>query len=296
MLRKLAAAAITLGAVVLGAVSAAPAFAATTAAPLKDVHWSFEGPFGQYDQAQLQRGFKVYREVCQQCHSLNLISFHNFGEPGGPFWKREYPNANENPYVKAIAAMYKAPDIDTTTGDTIQRTATTADHIPAPYANDIAAKATLGGAPPDMSMLVSARDGGARYIYSLVTANIDPAAKQTTGYAATPACVDLPAGKYYNPYFPGDLSSSLKKGCTEAPVGGIIAMPPPLVAGKVSFDDGTPSTLDQQARDVAAFLQWASDPKMEERKQTGLAVMIYLVLFCGLLYASYRRIWRGVAH
>jgi len=295
MLRKLTAAAITLG-VALAALSAAPSFAATTAAPLKDVHWSFEGPFGQYDQAQLQRGFKVYQEVCQQCHSLNLIAFHNLGEPGGPFWSPKYPNANDNPYVKAIAANYKAPDIDTTTGDQIQRPATTADHIPAPYANDIAAKATLGGAPPDMSMVVAARDGGARYIYSLVTANIDPAAKQTTGYAKTPDCVDLPAGKYYNPYFPGDLSSSLKKGCTEAPPGGIIAMPPPLVAGKVTFDDGTPSTLDQQARDVAAFLQWASDPKMEQRKQMGLAVMIYLVLFSGVLYVSYRRIWRGVAH
>lgn len=297
MLRKLTAAAITFGVVALAAFAAAPALAASTAAPLKDVHWSFEGPFGQYDQAQLQRGFKVYREVCSQCHSLNLIAFHDLGEPGAPFWNPKYPNANDNPYVKAFAAMYKAPDIDTTTGDPIQRPATSADHIPAPYANDTAAKATLGGAPPDMSLLVSARDGGARYIYSLVTANIDPAAKQTTGYAATPPCVDVPPGKFYNPYFPGDLSSSLKKGCSgEAPVGGIIAMTPPLVAGKVSFDDGTPSTLDQQARDVAAFLQWAADPKMEQRKQTGLAVMIYLVLFSGVLYVSYRRIWRGVAH
>lgn len=295
MSRKLAAAIALLG-IAIGGLSAAPALAATTQAPLKDVHWSFEGPFGEYDQAQLQRGFKVYREVCSQCHSLNLIAFHNLGDPGGPFWDPKYPNSNDNPYVKAIAANYKAPDIDTTTGDAIQRPATSADHIPAPYANDTAAKATLGGAPPDMSLLVSARDGGARYIYSLITANIDPAAKQTTGYAATPACLDLPAGKYYDPYFAGDLSSSLKKGCTQAPVGGIIAMPPPLVAGKVTFDDGTPSTLDQEARDVAAFLQWASDPKMEQRKEMGLAVMIYLVLFSGLLYLSYRRIWRNVGH
>src|SRR5215469_13775048 len=175
MLRKLSALAALVGLAV-----AAPSLAATTQAPLKDVQWSFEGPFGQYDQAQLQRGFKVYREVCAQCHALTYIAFHNLGEPGGPYWDPKFPNANENPYVKAFAAMYKTSDIDTTTGDTIQRPATSADHLPPPYPNDIAAKATLGGAPPDMSLVVSARDGGARYIYSLITAEIPPA---TTGKA-----------------------------------------------------------------------------------------------------------------
>src|SRR5215469_9765316 len=121
MLRKLSALAALVGLAV-----AAPALAGTTQAPLKDVRWSFEGPFGQYDQAQLQRGFKVYREVCAQCHSLNLIAFHNLGDPGGPFWSPKFPNSNDNPYVKAIAANFKVPDIDTTTGDTIQRPATTA--------------------------------------------------------------------------------------------------------------------------------------------------------------------------
>jgi len=292
MLRKLTALAVA-----LGFVAAAPALAGTTQAPLKDAHWSFEGPFGQYDQAQLQRGFKVYREVCSQCHSLNLIAFHNLGEPGGPFWSPKFENANDNPYVKAIAAMYKVSDIDPDTGDAVQRAATSADHLPSPYPNDIAAKATLGAAPPDMSLLVSAREGGARYIYSLVTAQIDPTAAAAASYVkSTPACLDVPPGKYYNPYMPGDLSSSLKPGCTGAPVGGIIAMPPPLTAGKVTFDDGTPSTVDQEAKDVAAFLQWAADPKMEERKHMGLAVMIFLVLFTGLLYGSYRRIWRDVPH
>jgi len=268
-----------------GFLAAAPALADTTQAPLKHVAWSFSGPFGQYDQAQLQRGFKVYREVCSSCHSLNLIAFHNLGDPGGPFWNPKYPNPNDNPVVKAIAADYKVDGIDPDTGDPAKRDATTADHVPAPYANDIAARATLGAAPPDMSLLAAAREGGPDYIYSVVT-----------GYAPTPAgVVGGPPGKYYDPYFPGDLSSYWK-GKGDVPVGGFISMPAPLIAGKVTFDDGTPSTLDQQAQDVAAFLNWASDPKMEERKKTGLAVMVYLILFSGLLYASYRRIWRGVAH
>jgi ubiquinol-cytochrome c reductase cytochrome c1 subunit len=291
MLRKLLALAAAAGL----AAAAAPALA-NTQAPLKDVHWSFEGPFGQYDQAQLQRGFKVYREVCSQCHSLKLIAFYDLGEPGGPFWDPKYPNANDNPYVKAIASDFKVPDIDPDTGDTIQRTATPADHMPPPYANDTAAKATLGGAPPDMSLLVKAREGGAQYIYSLITADIDPNLKTAaTSYAPTPAGLTIPAGKYYNPWLSGDLSSAWT-GSGPPPVGGIIAMPPPLMACKVTFDDGTPCTLDQEARDVAAFLQWASDPHMEARKQLGLAVIIYLVLFSGLLYASYRRIWRNVGH
>ncbi len=288
---------LTALAAALGLAFAAPAFAATTQAPLKDVHWSFEGPFGQYDQAQLQRGLKVYREVCSQCHSLNLIAFHNLGDPGGPFWEEKYPNPNDNPYVKAFAQMYQVSDTDTTTGDTVKRPGTTADHFPAPYANDIAAKASLGAAPPDMSLLAAAREGGARYIYSLITADIAPNAAQATGYATTPPCIDVPPGKFYNPYFAGDLSTSMKTGCKAAvPVGGIIAMPPPLTANKVTFDDKTSATVNQEAMDVPAFLQWASDPKMEERKQLGLSVMIFLVVFAGLLYGSYRAIWRDVAH
>jgi ubiquinol-cytochrome c reductase cytochrome c1 subunit len=277
---------------------AVPALAASTQAPLKHVNWSFSGPFGKYDQAQLQRGFKVYKEVCSQCHALKYVAFYDLGAPGGPFWDPKYPNPNDNPYVKAIAGGYKVADIDPDTGDTIQRTATTADHMTPPYANDIAAKATLGGAPPDMSLVEKAREGGPDYIYSLVSANIPPNQTTTpTAYAATPPGVVIPAGKYYNPYLLGDLSTSMAPNWTGAiPVGGIIAMPPPLSAGKVTFDDGTPSTIDQEAKDVAAFLTWASDPKMEERKQTGLAVMVYLLIFSGLLYASYRHIWRNVGH
>ncbi len=285
MLRK----AFALAAAV-GLTLAAPAFAATSQAPLKHIAWSFSGPFGQYDQQQLQRGFKVYHDVCSTCHALNYINFYHLGEPGGPFWDPKYPNANDNPVVKAIAAQYKVMDVDPDSGDTKPRTATTADHIPPPYANDIAAKATLGGAPPDLSRVEKAREGGADYLYSLLT-----------GYPASPPSVlDVPAGKFYNPYFPGDLSSSLtaaaQKQKAEAPAGGIISMPPPLTDDKVTYDDGTRATLDQEAQDVSAFLTWASDPKMEQRKHTGFASLIYLVLFSGLLYGSYRRIWRDVAH
>jgi len=290
MLRKILALAAVLG-VACGGV----AMAESRQEPLKHVHWSFSGPFGMYDQAQLQRGFKVYREVCSQCHSLNLIAFHDLGAPGGPFFNPKYPNPNDNPVVKAIAAEYKVADIDPDTGDPIQRTATTADHPKPPYANDIAARASLGAAPPDMSLLVRAREGGPDYIYSLITADIAPNATTATAYAPTPAGLEVAAGKYYNPWLLGDLSSTWH-GQGEPPPGGIISMPPPLTANKTTFDDGTPSTVDQQAQDVSAFLMWASDPHMEERKQTGLAVLVYLVLFAGLLYASYRRIWRNVAH
>ena len=282
MLRKVFALAAVAGLVVAG-----PVLAATTQKECPAQSWAFSGPFGQYDQEQLQRGFKVYREVCASCHSLNLIAFHHLGQPGGPFWSPKNKTANDNPLVKPIAADFKVPDIDPDTGDPIKRAATTADYIPAPFANEPAARASNGGAlPPDMSLLAAAREGGPNYIYCLVGLGFkDPA----------PAGLDVPPGKFYNPYFPGDLSS-FWHGKGDAPVGGAIGMPPPLSPDRVTFDDGTKATVDQEARDISAFLNWASDPKMEERKKTGLAVMIYLVIFCGLLYASYRRIWRNVSH
>ena len=275
----------------LFALLGAPALADTTQAPLKTPAWSFSGPFGMYDQAQLQRGFKVYTEVCSQCHSLNLVAFHSLGEPGGPFFDPKYKdNPNDNPRVKAIAAGWprQVPDIDSDTGDVIHRPATTADVPTPPFANDAAARASNGGAlPPDMSLLVAAREGGPNYVYSLITS-----------YAPTPAGItNPPAGKYYNPVYPGDLSS-MWSGKGEVPVGGFISMPPPLGATdcKVTFDDGTPCTRDQEAKDIAAFLTWASDPHMDQRKQTGFAVMVYLLGFSFLLYLSFRQIWRNVAH
>ncbi|HZZ86719.1 MAG TPA: cytochrome c1 [Caulobacteraceae bacterium] len=287
MLRKLLALAGLL------ALAASPAFADTTQAPLREPHggWSFSGPIGRYDQAQLQRGFKVYAEVCAQCHSLNLIEFHNLGDPGGPFYNPKYPNPNENPVVKAVAAGWarQVPDIDSDTGDVIHRPATTADVPTPPFPNEAAARASNGGAlPPDMSLLQAAREDGSNYIYSLIT-----------GYAPTPAGIkNPPPGKYYNPVFQGDLSSQWSGDPRKVPVGGFISMPPPLGDKdcKVTFDDGTPCTRDQEAKDIAAFLTWASDPHMDQRKETGIAVMAYLVIFSLLLYLSYRQIWRNVAH
>jgi ubiquinol-cytochrome c reductase cytochrome c1 subunit len=275
----------------LFALAAAPAAVAeTTSAPLLEPGWSFSGPLGMYDQGQLQRGFKVYTEVCSQCHSLNLIQFHNLGDPGGPFYNPKYPNPNDNPVVKAIAAGWarQVPDIDPDTGDPTHRPATTADVPTPPFPNEAAARASNGGAlPPDMSLLAAAREGGPNYIYSLVS----------HGYAPTPAGIkNPPPGKYYNSIYPSDLSSIWSGDPNNVPKGGFIGMPPPLTNCKVTFDDGTPCTVDQEAKDVAAFLTWASDPHMDQRKQTGFAVMIYLIIFSGLLYASYRQIWRNVAH
>jgi ubiquinol-cytochrome c reductase cytochrome c1 subunit len=249
---------------------AGPAFAAGEAKKPADIAFSYEGPFGTYDQAQLQRGYKVYREVCAACHGMNLLAFRNLADRGGPFYDPKYKNANDNPYAKAIAAEAQINDLDSETGDAIKRAGTPADRFPNPYPNVIAAKAGNGGAaPPDLSVMAKARSGGPEYIAALLS-----------GYTAPPADVTLSPGQNYNPYFPG----------------GLIAMAPPLAADLVTFDDGTKSTVKQQATDVAAFLMWAAEPKLEERKQMGAAVLVFLFLFSGLLYASYRRVWRNESH
>ncbi len=263
-----------------------PTLAATTQEEPKAVHWSFEGPLGKFDQAQLQRGYKVYREVCSACHSMNLMSFRNLGQKGGPFYDPEFKNPNDNPYVKSIAKDYQIDDIDSETGDVVKRPGTSADKFPNPFPNEAAARASNGGAlPPDLSDMAKAREGGPAYIYSILT-----------GYEEAPKGMTVPSGKQYNPYMPGDMSGFWSLDPNKVPVGGFIAMPPPLAPDKVSFDDGTKSTVEQQAKDVTAFLTWASDPKTEERKSFGLAAMIYLLIFSGLLYASYRRIWANIAH
>ncbi|RAK60129.1 cytochrome c1 [Phenylobacterium hankyongense] len=265
---------------------AGPSLAATTHEEPKDVHWSFEGPVGKFDTEQLQRGYKVYREVCSACHAMNLMYFRNLGQKGGPFYDPKYPNSNENPYVKSLAKDIQVPDIDSETGDVIHRPATPADKFPSPFPNEPAARASNGGAlPPDLSVIAKAREGGPAYVYSILT-----------GFGPPPKGLTVPPGKYYNPFMPGDLTSFWTGPKDKVPEGGFIAMPPPLAPGKVTFDDGKPSTVAQQADDVAAFLMWAAEPKMEERKQFGLGAMIYLLIFTGLLYASYRRIWRNVAH
>jgi len=264
----------------------APALAAGGAEHPKGVAWTFDGPFGKFDPAQLQRGYKVYREVCAACHSMNLVYFRNLGQPGGPFYDPEYKNPNDNPYVKALAQDIQVNDIDTETGDIVQRPAIPADKFPSPFANDAAAAASNGGAvPPDLSVITKARPGGPDYVYSLLT-----------GYKVPPAGLTVGPAQNYNIYFAGDLAAYWTGDHKHVPKGGFLAMPPQLADGKVTFDDGTPSTVDQQAKDVTAFLHWAAEPKATERKQFGLGAMIYLLIFTVLLYFSYRRVWRNVAH
>ena len=273
-------------ALLAGTLVAGPALSATTQQEPRDVHWSFEGPFGKFDKAQLQRGYKVYREVCAACHSMNLMYLRNLGQKGGPFYDPKYANPNENPYVKALAKDLQIKDIDQDTGDNITRAGGSADRFPAPFPNEPAARGANGGAlPPDLSVIAKAREGGPAYVYSLLT-----------GFRSPPAGMTVPAGKYYNPYMPGDMSSFWAGPKDRVPEGGFISMPPPLAPGKVTFDDKSPSTVNQQAKDVSAFLAWAAEPKMEERKQFGLGAMIYLLIFAGLLYASYKKIWKNVAH
>ena len=264
MLRKAFAIAAVLGL----AATAQASFAATTEATPKDVHWSFEGPLGRFDQEQLQRGYKVYHDVCSSCHAMHLMSYRNLGQPGGPFYDPKYPNPNDNPYVKSIVADYKVPDIDSDTGDVIKRPATPADAFVSPFPNEAAARASNGGAlPPDLSLVVKAREGGAHYVYSFLTGF----------HEKPPAGFTVMTGKYFNPYFEGWN----------------VSMPnTALVANAVTYSDGTQATIDQEAHDVATFLAWASDPKMEERKQMGFGVLIFLVVLAGLLFAAYRKVWK----
>jgi cytochrome c1 len=237
----------------------------TTRLPVKDVEFSFDGPFGTYDRAAMQRGFQVYKEVCAACHSLDHIAFHNLDEEGGPGFTE--------PQAKAIAAGYKLPadpndkgEITDDKGNRLTRPGILADKFPPPFPNEEAARANNGGSlPPDLSMIEKAREGGAHYVYSIVT-----------GFHMTPPKgFKVTDGKYYNPYFEGWN----------------ISMPPPLTANLVTYSDGTKATVEQEAHDVATFLAWASDPKMEERKRMGFGVLIFLVVLSGLLFATYRKVW-----
>ncbi|OGN50871.1 MAG: hypothetical protein A2352_10135 [Caulobacterales bacterium RIFOXYB1_FULL_67_16] len=172
------------------------------------------------------------------------------------------------------------------TGEPIQRDATPADKFRSPYPNATAAAAGNGGAaPPDLSVMAKARHDGANYIYSLLS-----------GYRAAPAGLTIRAGQHYNPYMAGDLTPFWTGDPHHVPEGGFIAMPPPLRNGQVTYDDGSPQTVDQYAKDVAAFIAWTSEPKMVERKQAGFGVILFLLIFAGVTYLSYRRVWKGVAH
>ena len=241
-------------------------------------HWSFSGPFGMYDPEQLQRGFKIYREVCSTCHSMKLLSFRNLADAGGPSFTEAQ--------AAAVAASFQVTDGPNDSGQMFQRPGKISDYFPSPFANDQAARAALGGGlPPDMSTLAKARtydepfpgfiidaftmyqEQGPDYIHAILN-----------GYTDAPAGFPLAPGTFYNKYFPGHA----------------IHMPPPLKDGQVQYTDGTPQTLDQYGRDVAAFLMWASEPKLDERKRLGFQVMIFLFVFAGLLYFTKKRVWHAV--
>lgn len=241
--------------------------------------WSFAGPFGTYDKAQLQRGLKVYKEVCSACHSMKLVPFRELEGLG-------YSEAQ----VKAFAAGYTIQDGPNDEGEMFERPGKPSDYFPSPYPNDeTAAISNNGAAPPDMSLLAKARgvergfptfifdiftqyaEGGPDYIHSLLTGyNHQP-----------PAGMQIAEGTHYNPYFIGGKS---------------LAMPDPLSDGVVTYDDGSPQTVDQYSRDVSAFLMYVAEPHLEERKKTGFRVMIFLILFGALVYLTKRKVWAGVAH
>ena len=223
----------------------------------KDVSFSFEGPFGTFDRAALQRGFQVYNEVCAACHSMNFLYYRNLSQQGGPEFTE--------PAVKAIAAAKQVKDGPDAQGEMFERPGRPSDRFVAPYANEDAARAANAGAyPADLSLIVKAREGGADYVYSLLT-----------GYREPPAGVQVREGLHYNAYFAGEQ----------------IAMPPPLSDGLIQYTDGTTASVDQMARDVTTFLAWASEPTAETRKRVGFQVLVYLTIFAGLTYFAYRKVW-----
>ena len=227
--------------------------------PIK-IDWSFKGLTGKFDRSSLQRGFQVYKEVCASCHSMQYLSYRNLGEPGGP----EFSEAE----VKAIAASFEVSDGPDAQGEMFTRPGRPSDKFVSPYPNVKAAAAANGGAyPPDMSVLVKARKGGANYIYSVLV-----------GYEDPPAGVTLDDGVYYNKYM----------------IGNKIKMPNNLSDGLVEYADGTSATVDQMAKDVTTFLAWAAEPELEERHKTGIKVMIYLILLSILVYLSMKKIWSTI--
>ena len=238
-------------------------------------HWHFNGPFGTYDKAALQRGYQVYREVCAQCHQLEHLSFRHLGDKGGPYYDPKYPNPNDNPYVKNFAADWQIEDIDSETGDVIERAGIPADDFPDIFPNEAAARGSNAGAlPPDLSVIVKARGGGADYLYNLLVAYAED----------MPDGMEMGAGLHYNPAFEGSK----------------IAMAAPLNfdpdVPQVEYADGTVPTVEQMSADVTEFLAWAADPKMEQRKRAGLMTMIYLAILTFLLWLSYKRVWKNVEH
>ncbi|MCS6761494.1 MAG: cytochrome c1 [Candidatus Devosia symbiotica] len=246
-------------------------------------NWSFAGIFGTYDQNQLQRGFQVFREVCSSCHGARLIAFRTLAKEGGPSFSEAQ--------IKALAAEYEVNDFAVEGGS---RPAVAADMWPSPFPSEQDARDANGGAlPPDFSVLAKARgvhdafpfwmfnyftgysEGGPDYIYALLNGYEEEA----------PVHFDLPEGKYYNHVFPGNA----------------IGMAPPLSDGQITYivaegEDAVPETLEQYSTDVAAYMMWMAEPHLASRKQTGFVVLLFLVLFAGLMYGTKRKIWAGIEH
>ena len=265
MRKTIIAAALTLATVLPLAAGAQVAQAASAAMHPEHVDWSFDGVFGTFDRNQLKRGFQVYKEVCSACHSLKMLAFRNLKDPGGPEFTEEE--------AKALAASVEVPILGED-GNPTTRKGTLADHFPwQTTPPDIASlKATFGSAPPDLSLIAKGREGGPTYIHALIA----------DGYNhEPPEGMTIPDGGNYNPYFPG----------------GVIAMPNPLTDGQVEYAEaGVPRTADQYAKDVAAFLMWAAEPKLEARHRIGFGAILFLGILAVLFYLSYRRVWREVDH
>jgi ubiquinol-cytochrome c reductase cytochrome c1 subunit len=244
----------------------------------EQMDWSFAGPFGKYDKAQLQRGLKVYSEVCAACHSMSLVAFRTLEDLG-------YSEAQ----VKAFAANYEVTDGPNADGEMFTRTAVASDHFPAPFPNkEAAAAANNGAAPPDFSLIAKARgvtrgfptfvfdiftqyqQGGPDYIHALLT-----------GYQDPPEGVEVAEGTYFNPYFIAGQS---------------LAMAQPISDGQVTYDDGSPETLEQYSRDVSAFLMWTAEPHLEDRKRMGFMVMIFLAIFTALIYLTKKSVYANKEH
>ncbi len=268
---------------------AGPADAAGGAKSPEHHHWHFNGPFGAYDKAALQRGYQVYKEVCAACHSMDYVAFRHLGQKGGPFYDSAYANPNDNPVVQAVARQFgediRLVRVLDEAGDEAERPPEPSDYIPGPYRNIAQARAVNGGAyPTDFSVITKARHYGADYIRSLLI-----------GYTyEVPDALEVPPGQWWNPYFPGDVSESWSGDPSKVPYGGFIAMAPPLREGVLEYTDGTEASVEQMAADVSEFLNWAADPHLESRKSMGISVMGYLVILAGLLWVSYHQIWRNV--
>jgi len=215
--------------------------------------YNHKGWFDAYDMAAVRRGHQVYANVCATCHSMNLLAYRNFVD-----------NCYTEEEVRAMCEEVEVTDGPDDEGEMFERPAKLSDHLIAPYPNEQAARfANNGALPPDLSLMAKARPEGEDYIFALLT-----------GYREAPAGVSVMPGMHYNPYFSG----------------GQIAMPVPLQDGVVDFEDGTPATVSQMAKDVSVFLTWAAEPQQDERKLMGVKWLTALtaVVFGTAYYKRFR--------